>query len=374
MDRPDTLETDASEWLPDETPAESLIPSHTTEIAAPSDSVVSFVLDPQGVAEPIRLELDGDESDLLERLEDRIEAAQQPAPLTRETLAEPVEQTEEPTEVTPDENSQESAPALSQIQGFDALDASLEALLFMSDKPLSSDKLHSLVEGLLTEDGLTHADVQESVTRLRDRYRRPEFGFELAEIAGGFQFRTKPERAELAKLLAKVQVQRLSSGAMETLAIIAYRQPVMKDDIDQIRGVDSSHFVRTLVDRKLISISGRSELPGRPMLYVTTQDFLELFSLKDLRSMPALHEIEAMIPSSESKPGGEDDPRILQMRKLVDQMNQDHSVSLIYNAKEDEKILKEFRERVNAIPTTTPFLESQKQEAQPVSSDNPTLL
>ncbi len=238
------------------------------------------------------------------------------------------------------------------------LESCLEALLFMTDKPVSLERLQEL----LGPDFST-AFFQEAMTSLRDRYRAPHHGIEIVEVAGGLQFRTKPGRAALAKKLAKVTTQRLSSGAMQTLAIIAYRQPAMKEDVDKIRGVDSSYFIRGLLERKLIQISGRSELPGRPMLYTTTPEFLELFGLKDLAAMPSLHEIEKMIPSSQSSnPDSPDyeDPRVKEMRRLVGQMKSDTSTTIHYNPREDEKILREIRERINSIPTSTPYLEEQK--------------
>src|SRR5262249_22752013 len=132
----------------------------------------------------------------------------------------------------------------------------------------------------------------QAIERIQESYAQTQHGFELVEVGGGFQFRTKAGKSHLAKKLTKIQTQRLSSGAMETLALVAYKQPAMKEDIDKVRGVDSSYFIRGLLDRRLIQISGRSELPGRPMLYTTTQEFLELFGLKDLSAMPPLHEIE----------------------------------------------------------------------------------
>ena len=235
------------------------------------------------------------------------------------------------------------------------MESCIEALLFMTDKPMSVEKL----QNLLGPD-FSLSIFQEAMTSLRDRYNANHHGIEIVEVGGGYQFRTKPGRAALARKLAKVQTQRLSSGAMESLAIVAYRQPVMKEDIDKIRGVDSSYFIRNLLDKKLIQISGRSDLPGRPMLYSTTSEFLELFSLKDLSSMPPLHEIEKMIPSSQTTNPDEEDPRVKEMRRLVSQMKSDTSTNLMYNPREDEKILKEIRERVNAIPTSTPYLEEQK--------------
>lgn len=237
------------------------------------------------------------------------------------------------------------------------LESAIEAILFMVEKPMSSQKLQEW----LGPDFSFHF-FQEALTNIKARYAEPHHGFELVEVAGGFQFRTKPSRAALAKKLARVQFQRLSSGAMETLAIVAYRQPVMKEDIDEVRGVDSSHFVRTLMDRKLIHITGRSELPGRPMLYETTEEFLQVFGLKDNRDLPSLRELEQMVP--ESTAGETEDPRVKQMRKLVSEMKADSSVNLIYDPSEDEKFLKDIRDRVKSIEISTPSLDAEKEAAK----------
>lgn len=238
------------------------------------------------------------------------------------------------------------------------MESCIEALLFMSEKPMSATKLR---EFLGPEMSLHY--FQEALTNLKTRYQRFQHGFELVEIANGYQFRTKAVRAPLAKRLAKIQTQRLSTGAMESLAIIAYKQPVLKDDIDKIRGVDSSHFIRGLLDKKLIKIAGRSELPGRPMLYTTSPEFLEVFSLKSLDALPPLKELESMIPGSESGNPENADPRVKKMRELVSEMNDDQSVSLLYNPREDEEFLSEIRERVKGISVTTPTLQAQADEA-----------
>jgi segregation and condensation protein B len=201
---------------------------------------------------------------------------------------------------------------------------------------------------------------EQAIARVQEDYAGRKHGFELVEVNGGFQFRTKPGKAALAKKLVKVQVQRLSSGAMETLALVAYKQPCMKEDIDKVRGVDSSYFVRGLLDRRLIKITGRSELPGRPMLYATTEEFLELFGLADLSALPPLHELEKMIPASESGKPEEEDPRVREMRRLVAEMKAGTEARLSYDPKEDARLLTEIRERVAAIPSTTPYLEEQK--------------
>lgn len=257
-------------------------------------------------------------------------------------------------------NDPEILAALPQVREDGSLDLNelqscIEAILFMLDKPASMEKIRGMIGEAFELDLY-----QQAMTALMDRYQSTAHGFELVQVAGGYQFRTKPVRAALAKKLAKVQTQRLSSGAMETLAIVAYRQPVLKDDIDKIRGVDSSYFVRHLLDRKMIQISGRSELVGRPLLYTTTDEFLSLFGLKDLSSMPSLREIEQMIPSSQSKNPEDEDPRVKEMRRLVGQMKSDTSTSLVYDPGEDEKILQDIREKVNSIPTSTPYLDEQK--------------
>ncbi len=237
----------------------------------------------------------------------------------------------------------------------DEIQSCIEALLFISDKPLSQDRLRTLLGPEFEAQVF-----QTALDAIKTRYSAVHHGIELMEIAGGYQFRTKPGRADLAKKLVRVQTQRLSSGSMETLAIIAYQQPTMKEEIDKIRGVDSSYFVRGLMDRKLIKIIGRSELPGRPMLYGTTPEFLEVFGLKDLTSLPSLRELEQMMPQSQSSNPHEDDPKTREMRRLVGEMKADHSSALNYDPKEDEKILKDFRNQISLIPTSTPYLDELK--------------
>ncbi|MFZ9595880.1 MAG: SMC-Scp complex subunit ScpB [Bdellovibrionia bacterium] len=235
------------------------------------------------------------------------------------------------------------------------LQSCIEALLFISDKPLPLAKLREFLN-----PSLELAWYEQALAEMQQRYSQLCHGIELLEVGGGYQLRTKLARSELAKKLVKVQAQKLSSGAMESLAIIAYKQPVMKEEIDKIRGVDSSYFIRGLIDKKLIKISGRSELPGRPVLYATTHEFLELFGLKDLSSLPSLKELEQMIPASQTKNPQDEDPKVKVMRKMVSEMNLDGSGALNYDPKEDDRLLKDFRERVSSIPSSTPYLDELK--------------
>lgn len=269
--------------------------------------------------------------------------------------------------LTEEEMSEEDAalraalPQADETGSFDSndLQSCIDTLLFYSDRPISLKKIKDMLEISEAPD----APLLEAIESLKISYQTSNRGFEIAEVAGGYQFRTKITKAPLLRKLAKVQVQRLSRGAMETLTICAYKQPCTKDDIDQVRGVDSSHFIRTLLDRKLMEVSGRSEAPGRPMIYSTTDTFLEVFGMMNLGGLPPLREIEAMVPQMAATEEGGEDPRVIQMRKMVGQMKIE-SNHLDYDAKEDERILQEIRDRVKSIDVSTPYLERQKALAE----------
>lgn len=336
---------------------------------------------------PLELADDAEMAETLTRLQKKMEleaaegvkALEAAAALTakdaKQLLADQIAEDEALEQAMADENAEEIDPELqaalprepeedeSGNLDLTEMESCIESILFMSEKPLSAKKLQDLLGPDLALEYF-----EQALVNLAARYQKRFHGFELLEIANGYQFRTKMARAPLAKKLAKVQTQRLSTGAMESLAIIAYKQPALKDDIDQIRGVDSSHFIRGLLDKKLIKIAGRSELPGRPMLYATTNDFLEVFSLKSLDSLPALKELESMIPGSQSGNPEDRDPRVVKMRELVEEMNLDDSVSLLYDPKEDEAFLSEIRERVKSIEIVTPTLQAQNDEADAVKA------
>jgi segregation and condensation protein B len=161
----------------------------------------------------------------------------------------------------------------------------LEGLIFVSDSPIRVETLIQLLPELDKEV------VLEGVSRLKKDFEDPSRGLELVEVAGGYQFRTKPKWGEWVNRLKKVKAVKLSQSALETLAIIAYRQPVIRPGIEEIRGVDSGWVLRTLMEKGLIKIVGRKDIPGRPIVYGTTQGFLELFGLSSLSELPTLKEI-----------------------------------------------------------------------------------
>ena len=165
----------------------------------------------------------------------------------------------------------------------------LEAVLFVAHDPLTLDRLTAVVEGP------PKAVVSETLKILQKEYEQEGRGLRLAEVAGGYQLVTRPEYAPYIKRLNKSKsITKLSRSALETLAIISYKQPIIRAEIEKIRGVETSGVLRTLLDQKLVRIVGRQEVPGRPILYGTSKQFLQRFGLKDLRDLPPLKEFQAL--------------------------------------------------------------------------------
>jgi segregation and condensation protein B len=168
------------------------------------------------------------------------------------------------------------------------LQAAVEALLFASDDPLPLARLAEVL-------ALDPPEAQAAVDAVRSACEAPGRGLALVEVAGGLRLVTRPELAPVLLSLQRLRLKsRLSRAAVETLAIIAYRQPVTRPEIEDIRGVDCGAVVKALLERRLIKIMGKKEEPGRPMLYGTTREFLEFFALKDLASLPTLREFHEL--------------------------------------------------------------------------------
>jgi segregation and condensation protein B len=168
----------------------------------------------------------------------------------------------------------------------DTLCGAIETLIFMSDRPISIQKIKAQID-----EELPLRVIHESLTRLQADYETKHHGIRLAEVAEGYQFRTKATYAKFVQNLFKVQSLVLTPTALEVLAIIAYKQPVSKTEIEKIRGVDSSHIVRALMDKRLVKIAGRSEELGRPSLFATTEEFLEVFNLASIEELPSENEL-----------------------------------------------------------------------------------
>jgi segregation and condensation protein B len=163
----------------------------------------------------------------------------------------------------------------------------LEALLFVADRPLPEDVLRQAT-------GIEPAVLRGQLEKLQGKLRDGVSGIVLHEVAGGWQLRTDPGSAEYVRRFLKVKPQRLTRAALETMAIVAYRQPVTRPEIEEVRAVDCGAVLKALLERRLVKILGKKEEPGRPLLYGTTREFLEFFNLKDLASLPTLREFQEL--------------------------------------------------------------------------------
>ena len=172
-----------------------------------------------------------------------------------------------------------NAPSLKSI---------VESLLFISDAPLTIDRLCAILEEY------DRGDVRSAVALLREEYAAEGRGITLTEVAGGYQLRSAPENADYIRRLVRGKSFRFSRSALETLAMIAYRQPITRTEVEYLRGVDSGGVVKTLLEKKMIRILGKKDIPGKPLIYGTTREFLETFGLPDLASLPTLRDVHEL--------------------------------------------------------------------------------
>ncbi|MCJ7509221.1 MAG: SMC-Scp complex subunit ScpB [candidate division Zixibacteria bacterium] len=174
----------------------------------------------------------------------------------------------------------------------------VEALLFASDTPLTSQKISSLVENI------TPQQVEEIVDQLNQKYEEGNRSFSIRKVASGFQMYTLPDfKPWIEKLVSTSHSQKLSPAALEALAIIAYKQPVVKSEVEHIRGVDSDWVIHGLLEKNLITIVGRKHGLGRPLLYGTTPGFLSYFGLNSLDDLPKIEELEELMKQKECRDG-----------------------------------------------------------------------
>jgi segregation and condensation protein B len=207
----------------------------------------------------------------------------------------------------------------------------IESVLFATEKPLSADRITDLFEGDVSKDLVIEALNEIKASLDLDESK----GLTLDYIAEGWQLRTKEENQSWLIKLENIKPIKLSQAVLEVLAIVAYKQPLTKSEIDKIRGVDSSHLVKTLLERGMVKITGRSDLPGKPLLYATTSEFLEIFGINDLRDLPSYAEIEELISRSIGNAGDikEQQHLDLRLKKVVDEKSELETVEL--NASED---------------------------------------
>jgi segregation and condensation protein B len=176
----------------------------------------------------------------------------------------------------------------------DNMKAIIEALILASEAPLGLEKICAVLPEL--EKGEARKILEELIAEYNERAG----GICLQEVAGGFQFRTRAEWSQWIKKLKGTKPPSLSASALETLAIVAYRQPLVKSEIESIRGVDAGHALKVLLEKKLLRIVGRKDVPGKPIIYGTTKKFLEVFNLKDLSELPTLRELKELNEPAEN--------------------------------------------------------------------------
>ncbi len=225
----------------------------------------------------------------------------------------------------------------------------IESILLAYDKPISLSILKEVFKGSGTPTDL----IKRALSDLMVEYAGAERGMSIGEVSGGYQLRTKAENQIFVRRLTKGRPFKLSGPSLEVLSIIAYKQPIIKSEVDSIRGVESGHLVRALMDRSLVKFVGKSELPGKPMLYGTTRKFLEIFALRDLRELPSLSEIDELLPDGMMD---EEAPQEGQKWGTI----QDMSLNFQEDpAKHDE--WEKITEEIAKIETTTNFFEEEKQ-------------
>jgi segregation and condensation protein B len=186
-----------------------------------------------------------------------------------------------------------------------SLKAQLEAIIYAAETPITTEQMVQLVKESVTAEGASDdaevkSRVRAALEELVADYGSQDHGIEIRQVAGGYRMSTKPEQHEVVRSFAKSLKPpiRLSLPALETLAVIAYKQPATVPEINEIRGVDSGGVIATLLDRKLITTAGRKQVIGRPILYKTTKEFLMRFGLRDVNELPSMEEFEKLVAES----------------------------------------------------------------------------
>ncbi len=231
----------------------------------------------------------------------------------------------------------------------DQLQSLLESILFANPKPLTFDAFKQIFKGTNIKTKQLRKALEEYAQSLADSSR----GVYLEEVAGGFQLRTKLENTEFLKNAVKQRPFKVSGPSLEVLAIIAYKQPCIKAEVDTIRGVESGHLVRVLMDKGLVAFDGKSDLPGKPMLYKTTKKFLEVFGLRNIRELPSFEEIEQLIPEG-IEPKTEE-------KKTLDSLTGELSLDYARRDQEAEEELVKISDQLSVITTTSDYFEQEKE-------------
>lgn len=227
------------------------------------------------------------------------------------------------------------------------LDSIIESVMFASDRPVSLNSLKLVFKGT----NIRGDKIKRALDRLAVELAGARRGVTLEEVPGGYQLRTKVDNLQFLTRTLKARQFKLSGPALEVLAIVAYKQPVIKHEIDEIRGVESGHLLRALMEKGLVTFEGKSDLPGKPMLYATTKKFLEIFGLRNLKELPTLSQIDELLPEGmteeEAKPT---------LSQVTDSMSQ--AIGQSYSDGEEE--LMKIEDQLTSINTSSEFFEQEK--------------
>lgn len=178
-----------------------------------------------------------------------------------------------------------------------SLQLHIEALVFSAQKAISIKEIQLCLEKLWDKP-IDREAILSALTAIQDKYDSEDFAYELMEVSGGYQFLTKPEyHKTLSIFLQQKSKKRLSRAAMETLSIIAYKQPITKIEVEQVRGVNCDYTIQKLLEKELVEIQGRSDAPGRPLIYKTSDSFMDYFGLKSVADLPQLQDVETEVES-----------------------------------------------------------------------------
>jgi len=278
--------------------------------------------------------------------------------VTEEPAASPTEQMELRDLNEQEEGGEEEAETEAEEEDSDAepqefidhaqMLSIIESLLFATDRPVSLGSIKQIFKGT----NIRTKDIKQALEELASEYAAPSRGVTLEEVNGGYQLRTKSDNAEYLRRLVKTRPFRLSGPALEVLAIVAYKQPITKHQIDEIRGVESGHLLRALMERGLVAFGEKSDLPGKPMTYQTTRKFLETFGLRNIRELPTLREIDELLPEGI----GEEEEK-----ETLSDITEKMSNELAATYSEGEEELEKITEQLKAVDTTTEFFEQEKQ-------------
>lgn len=230
------------------------------------------------------------------------------------------------------------------------LESIIESILFASDRPVSIASLKLVFKGT----NIDSKKIRRVLETLAVEYAGGRRGVTLEEVPGGYQLRTKIDNMEFMRRTLKARPFKLSGPALEVLAIVAYKQPLVKSEVDVIRGVESGHLLRALMEKNLVCFEGKSELPGRPMQYGTTRKFLEIFGLRNLKELPTLSQIDELLPEGI---GEEEEKEKQTLSTITDSMGE--AIGTSYSQGEDE--LTKITEQLEEITTSSDFFEKEKQ-------------